>query len=45
MGKQKTKNKKTIKKGKDATEAFDDIGHSDAALDDLKQYYIGDLQD
>ena len=27
----------------DATEAFDEIGHSDDARDLLKQFYIGDL--
>ncbi|KAI8080205.1 cytochrome b5-like heme/steroid binding domain-containing protein [Gilbertella persicaria] len=28
---------------KDATAAFDDIGHSDDARDLLKKYYIGDV--
>ncbi|KAG0166153.1 hypothetical protein DFQ30_007540 [Apophysomyces sp. BC1015] len=31
--------------GKDATEAFEDIGHSDEARDILKKYYIGDLDE
>ncbi|CAO3637597.1 unnamed protein product [Mucor fragilis] len=30
--------------GKDATEAFNDIGHSEAAYEWLKDYYIGDLE-
>ncbi|KAG0176213.1 Cytochrome b5 type B (outer mitochondrial membrane) [Apophysomyces sp. BC1034] len=29
----------------DATEAFEDIGHSDEARDILKKYYIGDLDE
>ncbi|KAF7726918.1 hypothetical protein EC973_008213 [Apophysomyces ossiformis] len=31
--------------GKDATEAFEDIGHSDEARDILKKYYVGDLDE
>ncbi|KAJ2818448.1 Cytochrome b5 type B (outer mitochondrial membrane) [Coemansia furcata] len=30
--------------GIDATEAFEDIGHSDDARDLLKEYFIGDLE-
>ncbi|GAN09749.1 cytochrome b5-like [Mucor ambiguus] len=30
--------------GKDATEAFNDIGHSEAAHEWLNDYYIGDLE-
>lgn len=30
--------------GQDATEAFDDIGHSDEAVDILKKLYLGDLK-
>ncbi|KAJ2874340.1 hypothetical protein GGH93_002468 [Coemansia aciculifera] len=30
--------------GIDATEAFEDIGHSDDARDLLKDYFIGDLE-
>ncbi|KAG2191002.1 hypothetical protein INT46_010833 [Mucor plumbeus] len=30
--------------GKDATESFNDIGHSEAAHEWLKDYYIGDLE-
>ncbi|KAL2893346.1 Cytochrome b5 [Bienertia sinuspersici] len=29
--------------GKDATDDFEDIGHSDTARDMLKTYYVGDL--
>ncbi|KAI9358049.1 cytochrome b5 [Pilaira anomala] len=29
--------------GKDATESFEDIGHSDEARELLEQFYIGDL--
>jgi cytochrome b involved in lipid metabolism len=29
--------------GKDATEAFEDVGHSDEARDILKGLYIGDF--
>ncbi|KNA25599.1 hypothetical protein SOVF_005160 [Spinacia oleracea] len=29
--------------GKDATEDFEDIGHSDNARDMLKSYYVGDV--
>lgn len=29
--------------GKDATTEFEDIGHSNDALEDLKKLYIGDL--
>ncbi|KAJ5174036.1 Cytochrome b5 [Penicillium coprophilum] len=29
--------------GTDATEAFEEIGHSDEARDELVQYYVGDL--
>lgn len=29
--------------GKDATEAFEDVGHSDEARDVLKGLYIGDF--
>ncbi|CAL0315411.1 unnamed protein product [Lupinus luteus] len=28
---------------KDATVDFEDIGHSDAAIEDLKKYYVGDV--
>jgi cytochrome b involved in lipid metabolism len=28
---------------KDATTAFDDVGHSDDARDLLKKYYVGDV--
>ncbi|KAI8366641.1 cytochrome b5 [Radiomyces spectabilis] len=31
--------------GKDATEAFEDIGHSDEAREVLEKYYIGDLDE
>ncbi|KAK4031513.1 NADH-cytochrome b-5 reductase [Parachaetomium inaequale] len=31
--------------GTDATEAFEDIGHSDEAREQLEPYYIGDLPD
>ncbi|RWR99958.1 cytochrome B5-like protein [Dinothrombium tinctorium] len=31
--------------GKDATEAFEDVGHSDDAHEMLKQYLIGELED
>lgn len=30
--------------GKDATEAFEDIGHSDEARDILKGLYVGELK-
>ncbi|CAO0801943.1 unnamed protein product [Mucor circinelloides] len=30
--------------GKDATDAFNDIGHSEAAHEWLNDYYIGDLE-
>jgi len=30
--------------GKDATEIFLDVGHSDDAFDLLKKYYIGELK-
>jgi cytochrome b involved in lipid metabolism len=30
--------------GADATDAFEDIGHSPSARDMLKKYYIGDLE-
>lgn len=29
--------------GKDATEAFDDIGHSSDAKEMMEEYYIGDV--
>lgn len=29
--------------GRDATESFEDVGHSDDARELLKKYYIGDL--
>lgn len=29
--------------GKDATEAFDEVGHSNEALEILKSFYIGEL--
>ena len=29
--------------GSDASDAFEDIGHSQSARDMLKQYYVGDL--
>ncbi|KAL6049636.1 Cytochrome b5 heme-binding domain-containing protein [Balamuthia mandrillaris] len=29
--------------GRDATEAFEDVGHSDEARGTLDQYYVGDL--
>lgn len=29
--------------GKDATESFEDIGHSDEAREQLQQFYIGEL--
>lgn len=29
--------------GRDATESFEDIGHSDEARELLQKYYIGDL--
>ena len=29
--------------GTDATEAFEEIGHSDEARDDLEKFYVGDL--
>ncbi|KAJ1503210.1 hypothetical protein HMI54_008322 [Coelomomyces lativittatus] len=29
--------------GNDATEAFEDVGHSDSAKDLLKTFYVGDL--
>ncbi|KAI7857990.1 cytochrome b5-like heme/steroid binding domain-containing protein, partial [Circinella umbellata] len=29
--------------GRDATEAFEDIGHSDDARELLEKYYVGDL--
>lgn len=29
--------------GKDSTEAFDDVGHSQDAKDILKQYHVGTL--
>ncbi|KMT20248.1 hypothetical protein BVRB_1g002520 [Beta vulgaris subsp. vulgaris] len=29
--------------GKDATDDFEDIGHSDTARDMLKNYYVGDI--
>lgn len=29
--------------GKDATEEFEDIGHSENARDMLKNYYVGDI--
>lgn len=29
--------------GKDATEDFEEIGHSEEANQDLKQFYLGDL--
>ncbi|KAG9299220.1 hypothetical protein G9A89_013868 [Geosiphon pyriformis] len=31
--------------GKDATEAFDDVGHSEEAYEILKRHYIGELKD
>ncbi|KAF9433748.1 hypothetical protein BGZ76_009028 [Entomortierella beljakovae] len=31
--------------GKDATESFDDVGHSDEARDMLTSMYVGDLKD
>ncbi|KAL0073942.1 cytochrome b5 [Phycomyces blakesleeanus] len=31
--------------GKDATESFEDIGHSDEAREILAKYYIGDLEE
>jgi cytochrome-b5 reductase len=31
--------------GTDATEAFEEIGHSDEARDELAQYHVGDLPD
>ena len=31
--------------GKDATEAFEDIGHSDEAREMLVKYYIGELDE
>lgn len=31
--------------GKDATEAFEDIGHSDEAREILEKYYIGELEE
>eukprot|EP00005_Dracoamoeba_jomungandri_P001187 CAMPEP_0174249840 /NCGR_PEP_ID=MMETSP0439-20130205/180_1 /TAXON_ID=0 /ORGANISM="Stereomyxa ramosa, Strain Chinc5" /LENGTH=145 /DNA_ID=CAMNT_0015329755 /DNA_START=61 /DNA_END=498 /DNA_ORIENTATION=- len=30
--------------GTDSTEAFDDVGHSEDAIETLKQFYIGDLE-
>jgi hypothetical protein len=30
--------------GKDATEDFDEIGHSNAAKEQLEQFYIGDFE-
>jgi hypothetical protein len=30
--------------GQDATESFDEIGHSDDAKDQLAKYYIGDVE-
>ena len=30
--------------GGDLTKAFDDVGHSDSAVNDLKQYKIGELR-
>ena len=29
--------------GRDATESFEDVGHSSDAREMLKQYYIGDV--
>ncbi|CAG8487033.1 1520_t:CDS:2 [Ambispora leptoticha] len=31
--------------GRNATESFDDVGHSDEAHEILKRYYIGELKD
>lgn len=31
--------------GSDATEAFEDVGHSTDARDMLKQYYVGDMHE
>lgn len=31
--------------GTDATEAFEEIGHSDEARDELAQFFVGDLPD
>lgn len=31
--------------GKDATEAFEDIGHSDEAREILEKYYVGELEE
>jgi cytochrome-b5 reductase len=31
--------------GTDATQAFEDIGHSDEAREQLEPYYLGDLPD
>jgi cytochrome b involved in lipid metabolism len=31
--------------GKDATEAFEDIGHSDEAREILEKYYVADLDE
>ncbi|KAI9016391.1 cytochrome b5 [Phycomyces nitens] len=31
--------------GKDATESFEDIGHSDEAREILAKYYVGDLEE
>lgn len=33
-----------IVSGKDATEAFEDVGHSDEARDILKTLYVGDFE-
>ncbi|CAB4025555.1 cytochrome b5 type B [Paramuricea clavata] len=33
------------KAGEDATEAFDNIGHSEEAKHLMKEYYIGDIYD
>jgi cytochrome b involved in lipid metabolism len=42
----KAKKKKLCKKiGKDATEAFEDIGHSDEAREILEKYFVGELDE
>jgi hypothetical protein len=38
------KKKSTHTTGKDATEDFDEIGHSNAAKEQLEQFYIGDFE-
>lgn len=35
----------TTEAGKDATEPFEDVGHSDDARELIKKFYIGDLVD